>query len=133
MAFLFAGQALSAESTKPMKRVPAGSNMKKINVAIYGKPDLKVIALNVNPKTPSVGGGTITIEVTVKNQGNAATSAACSLTMSVFSVDENGYRIQGNSLMAAIPGYTNNIPILGPGQKHVITKYINLNIRAQPD
>ena len=128
MAFLFAGQAVSAESTKPMKRVPAGSNMKKIDVGnVTGKPDLKVIALNVNPKTPSVGGGTITIQVTVKNQGNAATSAACSLTMSVFSVDENGYRIQGNSLMAAIPGYTNNIPILGPGQKHVITKYINLH------
>lgn len=128
MAFLFAGQALSAESTKPMKRVPAGSNMKKIDVGdVTGKPDLKVIALNVNPKTPSVGGGTITIEVTVKNQGSAATSAACSLTMSVFSVDENGNRIPGNSMMAAIPDHTNNIPILGPGQKHVITKYRNLN------
>jgi hypothetical protein len=102
--------------------------MKKIDVGnVTGKPDLKVIALNVNPKTPSVGGGTITIKVTVKNQGTAATSAACSLTMSVFSVDENGNRIPGNSLMAAIPGYSNNIPILGSGQKHVITQYINLH------
>ena len=29
--------------------------------------------------------------------------------------------------MGHIPGYTNNIPILGPGQKHVITKYLNLH------
>jgi len=128
IAFIFAGQAFGAESTKTMQRVPAGSSMKKLKVGnLSGQPDLKVIMLDVNPKTPSVGSGPITIKLTVKNQGTAATSAACSLTMSVFSVDENGTQIPGNSLMAAIPGYTNNIPILGPGQKHVITKYINLH------
>jgi hypothetical protein len=128
IAFILAGQAFGAQSTKSMQRVPAGRNMNKPNVGnVAGKPDLKVIALNVNPKTPSVGGGTITIKITVKNQGTAATSAPCSLTMSVFSVDENGTQIPGNSLMAHIPGYTNNIPILGPGQKHVITKYLNLH------
>jgi len=128
MALLFAGQAVGAQSTKTMQRVPAGSTMQKLSVGnVAGKPDLKVIALNVNPKTPSVGGGTITIKITVKNQGTAATSAPCSLTMSVFSVDENGAQIPGNSLMAHIPGYTNNIPIIGPGQKHVITKYLNLH------
>lgn len=128
IAFIFAGQVLGAQSTKSMQRVPAGSNMNKLNVGnVAGKPDLKVIALDVSPKTPAVGGGTITIKVTVKNQGTAATSAPCSLTMSVFSVDENGAQIPGNSLMAHIPGYTNNIPIMGPGQKHVITKYLNLH------
>lgn len=29
--------------------------------------------------------------------------------------------------MAAIPGYTNNIPVLGQGKIHAITKYINLH------
>ena len=76
VAFCWAGQAFGAQSTKPVQRVPAGVNMQKLDVGnVAGKPDLKVIALSLNPPTPSVGGGTITVQVTVKNQGNAATSA----------------------------------------------------------
>jgi hypothetical protein len=126
LAFIFSGTAFGAQKSKKPGRVPASVNMSKPAVG-GGNPDLKVIALTVNPKTPHIGGGTITIKVTVKNRGTAATSAPCSLTMSVFSVDKNGNHIQGNQLMSAIPGYTNNIPILGPGKKHIITKYINLH------
>lgn len=126
LTFIVAGQAFGAQSSKKPGHAPAGVNMKKLQAG-GGNPDLKVIALTVNPKTPHVGAGPITIKVTVKNRGTAATSAPCSLTMSVFSVDKNGNHIQGNQLMAAIPGYTNNIPILGPGKKHEITKYINLH------
>lgn len=126
LTLIFVGQAFGAQSSKNSGRVPASVNMKKLEVG-GGNPDLKVIALTVNPKTPHIGGGPITIKVTVKNRGTAATSAPCSLTMSVFSVDKNGNHIQGNQLMAAIPDYTNNIPILGPGKKHEITKYINLH------
>lgn len=126
LILIFAGQAFGAQSSKKSGHKPAGVNMQKLVIG-GGHPDLTVIALTVNPKTPYIGGGTITINVTVKNRGTAATSAPCSLTMSVFSVDENGNHIQGNQLMAAIPGYTNNIPILGPGKKHIITKYINLH------
>jgi hypothetical protein len=69
----------------------------------------------------------ITIRVTVKNRGTAPTSAKCHLTMSVISVNQSGMHISGNSLMAAIPGYTSNIPILGPKATCQITKTVTLH------
>lgn len=128
-SMIFSGYVFGASSgTVELKRVPPSSKIKK-NATIdqTGNPDLMVLMVKVNPKTPTVSKDLINIKVTVKNRGTAATSAVCHLTMSVFSVDNSGNRISGNSLMAAIPGYTNNIPILGPGAKHEISKTITLH------
>ena len=120
-SIIFAGQAFGASSAVNVKKVPRNSNMKKISpTGFAGKPDLVVQMVQNFPKSPSAGLNISSINVTVRNRGTAPTSAVCHLTMSVYSVENNGNSIPGNSLMSAIPPYANNIPILGPGASHVI-------------
>ncbi|MCD4742639.1 MAG: hypothetical protein K8R67_09230 [Desulfobacteraceae bacterium] len=124
-SLIFAGQASGASSAVNVKKVPRNSNIKKISpTGFAGKPDLKVQMVKNLPKTPSAGLNPSLIDITVKNRGTAPTSAVCHLTMSIYSVDNSGSHIAGNSLMSVIPPNASNIPILGPGKSHVIRTLI---------
>ena len=91
------------------------------------RADLKVVNVTITPDKPRARKDMITISVTVKNLGNATPSRRCSLTMSIWSVDQNGNRITpGDSNSNAIPWYTNNIPQLNPGDQIKISKTITL-------
>jgi hypothetical protein len=117
----------AANTVKEINRMPAASKIPKEDVKPVGHPDLKVVQVAITPPQPRVSKDIITIKVTVKNRGRAPTSAICHLTMSVYSVDAAGMQIPGNSLMNAIPGYTNNIPVLGPGASCQISKTVTLH------
>ena len=121
-SMIFVGQAFGASSTAKVKKVPLNNSMRKVSTTgLAGKPDLMVQMVTVNPKIPTVSKDMITIKVTVKNRGTAATSAVCHLTLFLRSVNNVGNPISGDQRYL-IPGYTNNIPILGPGAKHEISK-----------
>ncbi len=111
IAFLmiFSGLALGAGSSATAgKRVPPGSTMKKSrSVKLAGKPDLMVLMVKVSPKTPTVSKDMITIKVTVKNRGTAATSAVCHLTLFLRSVNNAGTPIPGDQ-RHLIPAYSNS-------------------------
>ena len=128
VASVFAiGSAGAANAVRTIDRVPAAGQISREAVKLVGKPDLKVTQVTVTPPQPRVSKDIITIKVTVKNRGRGPTSAKCHLTMSVYSVDASGMQIPGNSLMGAIPGYTNNIPVLGPGASCQIAKTVTLH------
>jgi hypothetical protein len=119
---IFAGLAFGASSAANVKKVPRNSMIKKNRtVTLAGKPDLMVLMVAVNPQIPTVSKDMITIKVTVKNRGTAATSAKCHLTLFLRSVNNSGNPIPGDQRYL-IPGYTNNIPVLGPGARHEISK-----------
>ncbi|MCP3901345.1 MAG: hypothetical protein GY707_16700, partial [Desulfobacteraceae bacterium] len=122
-ALLFSGQAFAAKSIKRANKALPKSSIIKSNsaVKITGHPDLMVQMVTVNPQIPTVSKDMITIKVTVKNRGNGPTSAICHLTMFLRSVNSAGTAIPGDQRYL-IPGYTNNIPILGPGARHEISK-----------
>ena len=131
IAIIFAGHAFGASNAANVKEVPRNGIMKNVSPSGFaGKPDLMVQMVKNFPKSPSAGLNISSIKVTVKNRGTAPTSAVCHLTMSVYSVDNNGNQIAGNSLMSAIPAYTNNIPILGPGASIVIRTSIPILLHA---
>jgi len=124
LAIVFAGQAFGAKAVKNVNKALNKPSIQKIKAAnIVGHPDLMVQMVEVNPKIPTVSKDMITIKVTVKNRGNGPTSAICHLTMFLRSVNSAGTPIPGDQ-RPLIPGYTNNIPILGPGAKHEISKTI---------
>ena len=119
---IFSGYAFGANSTIKVNKPPSSSMIKKNRtVTLAGKPDLTVIMVTVNPKIPTVSKDMITIKVTIKNRGTAATSAKCHLTLFLRSVNNAGTPISGDQRYL-IPGYTNNIPVLGPGARHEISK-----------
>jgi hypothetical protein len=117
----------AANAVRKIDRAPAAVKISREGVKLVGHPDLKVTQVAITPPHPRVSKDIITIKVTVKNRGKAPTSAKCHLTMSVYSVDASGMQIPGNSLMGAIPGYTNNIPVLGPGASCQISKTVTLH------
>ena len=117
----------AANAVRQINRLPTSGKIPREGVKVVGHPDLKVTQVTVTPPEPRVSKDIITIRVTVKNRGRAPTSAICHLTMSVYSVDAAGMQIPGNSLMGAIPGYTNNIPVLGPGASCQISKTVTLH------
>ncbi|MCD4742638.1 MAG: hypothetical protein K8R67_09225 [Desulfobacteraceae bacterium] len=128
-SMIFVGQASGASSAAKVKKVPSNSTIKKSrSVKLAGKPDLMVQMVTVSPKIPTISKDLITIKVTVKNRGTSATSAVCHLTMFIRSVNNAGTPIPGNH-RPLIPGYTNNIPILGPGGKHEIYKTFTIHIK----
>jgi hypothetical protein len=117
----------AANAFRQINRNPTAVKIPKEDVKLVGHPDLKVVQVAITPPQPRVSKDIITIKVTVKNRGRAPTSAICHLTMSVYSVDASGMQIPGNNLMGAIPGYTNNIPVLGPGASCQISKTVTLH------
>jgi hypothetical protein len=125
IAFLmiFADQAFGAGSSATGGRKVSPSIVIKKNrsVNLAGKPDLMVLMVTVNPKIPTVSKDLITIKVTVKNRGTAPTSAICHLTLFLRSVNNVGIPIPGDQRYL-IHAYSNNIPVLGPGARHEISK-----------
>ena len=114
--------AFGANSTRKANKLPPSTVMKKNRaVKLAGKPDLTVIMVRVNPTTPTVSKDLITIKVTVKNRGTGPTSAKCHLTLFLRSVNNAGTPIPGDQRYL-IPGYANNIPVLGPGGRYEISK-----------
>ena len=121
-SLIFSGYAFGASSPAKVKKVPPSSTIKKSkSVKLAGKPDLMVQMVTVNPKIPTVSKDMITIKVTVRNRGTAATSAVCHLTLFLRSVNNAGIPIPGDQRYL-IPDYNNNIPILGPGARHEVSK-----------
>ncbi|MCK5100108.1 MAG: hypothetical protein KAR45_18500 [Desulfobacteraceae bacterium] len=121
-SMIFTGYAFGASSAVKVKKVSPGSTIQKSrSVKLAGKPDLIVQMVTVNPKIPTVSKDMITIKVTVRNRGTAATSAVCHLTLFLRSVNNAGTPIPGDQ-RHLIPAYSNNIPILGPGARHEISK-----------
>jgi len=122
LAMITTGQVFGAKSVRKGNKALNNTGVKSSGaVHIAGNPDLVVTMVNVTPVTPTVSKDMITIKVTVKNRGAAATSAACSLTMFLRSVNNAGTPISGDQRYL-IPAHTNNIPILGPGAKREISK-----------
>lgn len=117
----------AVNAVRKIDRIPAAGKISREGVKPVGHPDLKVTQVTITPPQPRVSKDIITIKVTVKNRGSAPTSAKCHLTMAVYSVNASGMQIPGNSLMGAIPGYTNNIPVLGPGASCQISKTVTLH------
>jgi hypothetical protein len=118
----FSGQAFGAKIVKKANNaLHKPSIQKSKTVKLVGHPDLMVQMVTVSPITPTVSKDLITIKVTVKNRGTGPTSAKCHLTMFLRSVNSADTPVPGDQ-RSLIPGYTNNIPILGPGAKHVISK-----------
>ena len=93
------------------------------------KADLYVSEVTITPNPPRARKDMITIKVTVRNKGSKANSNLkfpCSLNMSVYSVDEAGFRVEGDNNLNAIPMYAYNIPKLEPGQSIQIAKTVTL-------
>lgn len=90
--------------------------------------DLKVVQVIIAPTQPVMKRDLARISVVVKNVGGMTPSRACSLSMSVWSVNNNGERVAGRtSLPNLIPWYTNNIPRLNPGQEVTISKTLTFD------
>jgi hypothetical protein len=89
--------------------------------------DLKVMSVTITPQPPRAKKDLISIKVMVRNVGGRPTPMPASLSMSVYSVDANGNRTTGDSNLNAIPWYTNNIPVLNPGESREISKTVTCN------
>jgi len=89
----------------------------------FKKPmaDILVSGVSIKPDPPRAQKDMITIEVTVKNAGNAALPKVCSLAMDLYNQDTKpDYRNR------IIPWYANNIPTLAPGAEAKISKTITI-------
>ncbi len=123
--FVLGAEYVSADTRMrmaPQLRAPVLKNTKSIPA------DLKVMGVRISPQPPRAKHDMITIKVEVKNVGGRPTPMPASLGMSVYSVDASGNQISGKDKnMNAIPWYTNNIPVLNPGESREISKTITCN------
>ncbi len=131
-SIIFPATGFSASSIKTNKIQPSNKMNNSSAIRQGGKPDLTVLMVKVNPKTPTVSKDLITIKVTVKNSGTAATSSACSLTMFLRSVNNAGTPVSGEQ-RSLIQGYSNNIPVLGPGARHEISKVFTTHVTGRKE
>ena len=124
--------ALQAASTQVrLAPVAAMPGLLAVGRTRRGQADLKVRRVKITPNQPTKG-GPARIEVTVRNYGVIKPSKACSLSMSVWSVNNNGQHVANRtSLPNLIPWYTNNIPRLDPGQEVTITKDVTFQFSGR--
>ena len=81
------------------------------------KADLAITQIAILPGTPLQNGGEAMIRVTVENIGNVAPSKNSSLNAGIWSVSQNGTRVNGTNIPMLFSSYSLNIPKLDPGKK----------------
>jgi hypothetical protein len=85
---------------------------------------LSFFGASVSPPVPPQG-GTATVSFTIKNTGGSPSPGPTSFALDVYSSDATGMPAPGD-FVHVIPWYTNNIPVLVPGQSHTISAPVTL-------
>ena len=85
--------------------------------SISARADLKIIRIDILPANPSVNGGEAMIRMTVKNTGTQTPSRKSSLNAGIWSVNQDGARVNGTSVPMLFSSYSLNIPRLAPNEK----------------
>jgi hypothetical protein len=88
------------------------------------EPVLSILTATVSPAGPPQG-GTGVISFTIRNTGGSPSPGPTSFGLQVYSSDAQGNPDTGD-FVTVIPWYTNNIPVLSPGQDHTISAPVYL-------
>jgi len=83
------------------------------------EPVLTIFSSSITPASPPQG-GTGTVSFTIRNTGGSASPGPTSFGLQVYSSDAQGNPDTGD-FETVIPWYTNNIPVLDPGESHIIS------------
>jgi len=87
------------------------------SISATDKADLKIIRIDILPGNPLVNGGEAMIRMTVKNTGGQRPSKKSSLNAGLWSVNQNGTRINGTRIPMLFSSYSLNIPKLEPNEQ----------------
>lgn len=87
------------------------------SISATEKADLKIIRIDILPGTPLVNGGEAMIRMTVKNIGGQRPSKKSSLNAGLWSVNQNGARVNGTNIPMLFSSYSLNIPRLAPNER----------------
>ncbi len=89
--------------------------------SISAKADLIITKIIILPIYPSVSGGETKIRITVKNRGDKTPSKPSSLNGGIWSVSQNGAKINGTNVPYLFSSYSLNIPRLAPNKTIKLT------------
>lgn len=100
------------------------SPMLRNNTPRATEPVLSIITAGINPASPPQGGAG-TVSFTIRNTGGSPSPGPTSFGLQVYSSDVQGNPDTGD-FVTVIPWYTNNIPVLDPGESHTISAPVTL-------